>query len=73
LFTVSYWQDPIKYYRLTKAVYIFEDDQVLLHDQSFADYNSRLIVYDSRNHVFKFIKIANTPEVYVESLISPCS
>lgn len=72
LFTVSYWLEPIKYHRLTKAIYILEDDQVLLH-QSFADYNSRLIVYDSRNHAFKFTKVASIPEVYVESLISPCS
>jgi hypothetical protein len=72
LFTVStYMRDPNKYYRLTKAVYIYEDDQVLL--QTYGDWNSRLILYDYKKSAFKFTKIASSPEVCVESLISPCS
>ena len=71
LFTTSYLRDPNKAYSLTKAVYIYEDDKVLL--QTYGDWNSKLIVYDYRKSAFKFTKIASSPEVCVESLISPCS
>jgi hypothetical protein len=80
LFTVSYMRDPSKSYYLTKAVYMFEDGQVLL--QSLGDWYSKLIVYDPRIGTFKFVKFQNKrvydpisvngPEVCLESLISPC-
>jgi F-box interacting protein len=56
----------------TKALYVSEDDQVLLECQS------GLVVYNSRDGTFKTPEIQNinswmVPEVYEESLISPCS
>ena len=56
----------------TKALYITEDDQVLLQ------YQAKLIVYNSRDGTFKTHDTQNLngwlpPEVYQESLISPCS
>jgi F-box interacting protein len=56
----------------TKALYVSEDDQVLLESQS------ELVVYNSRDGSFKTPEIQNingwmVPEVYEESLISPCS
>ncbi|GAU47965.1 hypothetical protein TSUD_280240 [Trifolium subterraneum] len=80
LFTVSYMQDPSMSYYLTKAFYMFEDDQVLL--QSFGDLRLKLIVYDPKIGTFKFIKFQNksicdmisrSTEFCLESLISPCS
>ncbi|CAJ2658999.1 unnamed protein product [Trifolium pratense] len=81
LFSVSYMQDhPSESYYLTKAFYMFEDDQVLL--QYFGDLGLKLIVYDPRIGTFKFIKFENKSiynmispctEFCIESLISPCS
>jgi len=56
----------------TKALYIYEDDQVLL------EYMMKLVVYNSRDGTFKTLKIQRRrdwmiPEVYQESLISPCA
>ncbi|KAJ1428800.1 F-box-like domain superfamily [Sesbania bispinosa] len=72
LFRVPYMGDPGYSYPYTKALYISEDDEVLL------EFQSELVVYDSRNGTFKTPEIQNingwmVPEVYVESLISPCS
>ncbi|KAK7412628.1 hypothetical protein VNO78_04135 [Psophocarpus tetragonolobus] len=55
----------------TKAICISEDDQVLL------EFQSELAVYNPRNGTFKIPEIQDmnkcmTPEIYVESLISPC-
>jgi F-box interacting protein len=55
-----------------RALYIYEDDQVLL------DRRSKLVVYNSRDGTFKTLKIKRRhgwmiPEVYQESLISPYS
>jgi hypothetical protein len=71
LFTIPHIQDPRSSYGLTKVVNIFEDDQVLL--EYIEDWNSirKSIVYDFKNNIFKFTDFENTPEVYVESLISP--
>lgn len=80
LYTVSYMRDPNKSYKLYKAVYIFEDDQVLL--ESIGDWTFKLIVYDSRINTFTFPKFLNNsvynskycgPEVSSESLILPWS
>jgi len=55
----------------TKALYLTDDDQVLLK------YQAELVVYNSRDGTFKTLEIQNinrwmVPEVYQESLISPC-
>jgi F-box interacting protein len=75
LFTVSYMQDPNMSYILTKAIYMFEDDQVLLELKVDGDSHKRLIVYDPRINTFKFTnyqkKSVYDSEVCVESLISP--
>jgi F-box interacting protein len=80
LFTVSYMRDPSKSYVLDKAIYSFEDDQVLL--ESRGDWGLRLIVYDHKINTFKFTKFQNKsvynsiyhgPHVSVESLILPWS
>ncbi|XP_058721893.1 F-box/kelch-repeat protein At3g23880-like isoform X3 [Vicia villosa] len=55
---------------LTKALDIFEDDQVLLVER----WNKKLIVYDFKNDTFKVTSLFPTlPEICTESLISPCS
>jgi F-box interacting protein len=56
----------------TKAFYVYEDDQVLLECQS------KLVIYNSRDGTFKSLEIQSTdgwmvPQVYQQSLISPCS
>jgi hypothetical protein len=51
-----------------KAIHIFEDDQVLV---KFSPH-SKIFVYNSRNCTFKCANFERTPEVCVESLISPC-
>ncbi|KAL5056540.1 hypothetical protein RYX36_037222 [Vicia faba] len=55
---------------LTKALDIFEDDQVLFVER----WNDKLIVYDFKNHTFKLtVMFRSLPEICTESLISPCS
>ncbi|KEH32820.1 putative F-box domain-containing protein [Medicago truncatula] len=80
LFTVCHMQYPCKSYGFTKVINIFEDDQVLLEfiDDSIDDsiegtwiWNS--VVYNSKNDTFNFTKFESTPEICIESLISPCS
>jgi len=83
LFTVSYMEDPFymwgpsKSYALTKVVYIFEDDQVLL--ESKGSWSKKLVVYDPKNDIFKlqynsaYNLSDGAPEVCVESLLSPWS
>ncbi|KAI5401812.1 hypothetical protein KIW84_066325 [Lathyrus oleraceus] len=62
-------------YVYTKALYISEDDQVLMEYLKMGKFS--LVVYDSINNTFKIPKFQNnihsemTSEVYVESLISP--
>ncbi|CAL0301196.1 unnamed protein product [Lupinus luteus] len=72
LYRVPYMEntDSIPY---TKALCISENDEVLLECQS------TLVVYNSRNGTFRVPRIqeigrwATVTEIYVESLISPCS
>ncbi|AES68643.1 putative F-box domain-containing protein [Medicago truncatula] len=83
LFTVSYMEDPFymwgpsKSYALTKVVYIFEDEQVLL--ESNGSWSKKLVVYDPKDDMFKlqyncaYNLSDGAPEVYVESLLSPWS
>ncbi|XP_058754919.1 F-box/kelch-repeat protein At3g23880-like [Vicia villosa] len=64
------------FYGYTKALYISEDDKVLMECTKMG-INS-LVVYDSINNNFKIPKFQYdnegdmTSEVYVESLVSPC-
>jgi len=56
----------------TRALYVYEDHQVLL------EYLRKLVVYNSRDGTFKALKVQKRhgwmfPDVYQESLISPCS
>ncbi|KAK2439888.1 F-box/kelch-repeat protein [Trifolium repens] len=78
LYTISYKRDPSKSYVLNKAIYIFENGQVLL--ESHGDWGLKLIVYNPKINTFKFTKFQNKsvynsryhePEVSVESLILP--
>ncbi|XP_058754910.1 F-box/kelch-repeat protein At3g23880-like [Vicia villosa] len=63
------------FYGYTKALYISEDDKVLMECMKMGI--SSLVVYDSINNNFKIPKFQYknegemTPDVYVESLISP--
>jgi hypothetical protein len=70
-------RDPSISYTLYKAIYIFEDDQVLL--ESRGDWDMKLIVYNPKINTFKFTEFQSEsvynsnyhgPEVSVESLIS---
>ena len=60
-------------YTHSKALYVYKDDQVLL------ELKSKLVLYNSTDDTFKALKIPMRrhnwmiPEVYQESLISPCS
>ena len=65
LFTISYRPT------FRKAVYIFKDEQVLLKPTE--DWIDDYIFYNCRDGTSKNIDFENTPEVCVESLISPCS
>ncbi|GAU13408.1 hypothetical protein TSUD_127040 [Trifolium subterraneum] len=82
LYTVPYLRDPGKSHYLTKALYIFEDDRLLL--ECMADWGFKLIVYDPKISTSKFVEFENNesvydstyggqpePEICVESLISP--
>jgi len=83
LFTISYMPDPSKYYIFTKALCVFDNHhQVLLESTRDwgTNWNTKLIVYNSRNSTFRFTNVPNnsaynprngSPEVCVESLISP--
>jgi len=67
-----------------KALYISEDEQLLMgfyDSQGFGSYKLKLVVYDSKNGALEISEIQNilshgmqqNPQVYIESLISPCS
>jgi hypothetical protein len=71
LFRVSYMGN-VGCYPYTKALYVTDDDQALLEHQF------ELVIYNSRDGTFKILEFPNikgwmVPEVYQESLISPCS
>ncbi|RHN69938.1 putative F-box associated interaction domain-containing protein [Medicago truncatula] len=62
----------------TKVVYISEDDQFLIDLYERTSSKMKLGVYDSKIGTLKFHMIQNIngwmgPEIYAESLISPCS
>jgi hypothetical protein len=73
-------RDPSISYTLYKAIYIFEDDQVLL--ESCGDWDMKLIVYNPKIDTFMFTEFQSEsvynsnyhgPEGSVESLLSPWS
>ncbi|RHN65301.1 putative F-box domain-containing protein [Medicago truncatula] len=71
LFTISYMQDPYRpSYDVFKAVYIFEDYLVRQVSQSFGQ--QKFIFYNRRNDTSRLFVSVDTPEVCIESLISPC-
>jgi hypothetical protein len=76
-YTVPYIRDGVFHF-YTKALYISEDDQLLINFYHLESNELELVVYDSKNGTLKIpqIEIINRsldPEVYIESLISPCS
>ena len=71
LFHVPYKGD-VGWGNYTRALYVYDDDRVLL------ELMGKLVVYNSRDGTFKTIRIQKyggwmMPEVFQESLISPCS
>jgi hypothetical protein len=62
--------DHAKSYRLTKAIYAFEDDKVML--EYVENQKKNVVVYDSKNGTLKFTMFQRALEASVESLISPC-
>jgi len=71
LFTMSYAKDPRYCSAHPKAIYIFEDDQVLL--KCVGNFNFNYFVYNFRKGTIKLTNFQNILEIYIESLISPCS
>jgi F-box interacting protein len=62
----------------TKDLYFSEDDQLLINLYNSGSNELELAVYDSKNGTLRIPQIQNIdrsmdPEVYIESLISPCS
>ncbi|XP_058722095.1 F-box/kelch-repeat protein At3g23880-like [Vicia villosa] len=77
LFSVSYMQHPSECYILCNALYIFEDDRLLLDTHEFPhedeDGKKKLVVYDPKNDTFEVTRFTNVLTVCLETLISPCS
>lgn len=78
LYNIPYMGDQVlNPYSKSRCYAISDDDQVLMDFQEFLTLTS--FVYDSKNGTFnipEFQHISSSylnPEVYVESLISPCS
>jgi len=60
----------------TKALYISEDDQMLVDFYELGSNELKLVVYDSKNGTLNIPEIQNInrlmePVVYIESLLSP--
>jgi hypothetical protein len=71
LFTFPYIRDPNHSHVAFKPIYIFENGQVIL--KFMWCFNFYVALYDSKNGTLVSTYFTNTPEVCVESLISPCS
>jgi F-box interacting protein len=68
LFTISNMRDSLTpFYPYIKATYVFEDHQVMIES-----IRHKYILYNFRNGTSKLVEFENTPEICVESLISPC-
>ncbi|XP_039686646.1 F-box/kelch-repeat protein At3g23880 [Medicago truncatula] len=77
LYRVPYMEDR-GLCRYTKALYISEDEQLLMDFKELESQKLKLFVYDSNDGTLEIPEIQNIggwmdPEVYIESLISPCS
>lgn len=64
-------------YAFTKALYISDEDQVLMDLHELGSIELKVGVYDFKNGILKILEIQNSnhlmdPKVYIESL-SPCS
>jgi len=75
LYNVSYMGDQ-SLHAYTKTLYIYEDDQMLMSFNGMGT-NMKLGLYDSKTSTLKipeiqYIGCCMDPQVYVESLISPC-
>ncbi|GAU28237.1 hypothetical protein TSUD_118440 [Trifolium subterraneum] len=72
LFTVPYMREPTKSHVGFRPIYINEDDQVIL--EFIGDFDIYLALYHSKSGTLIPTNFeCGTPEVSVESLISPCS
>jgi hypothetical protein len=78
LYTVSYTSD-VGYYAIAKPLYIYEGHKLLMdfHVLDYGNLKLKLGFYDSKNGTLKILNNQNIdrfrdPEVYAESLISPC-
>ena len=65
-------------YAFTKALYISDEDQVLMDLHELGSIELKLGVYGFKNGILKILEIQNSnhlidPKVYIESLISPRS
>ncbi|CAK8564702.1 unnamed protein product [Lathyrus sativus] len=69
LLSVSYMQDRSKCCLLFDALYIFDDDRVLLETEE--DSKTKVVVYDPKNDTFKVALFKDRLHVCLESLISP--
>jgi F-box interacting protein len=67
LFNVSYRGYPRNYNIFGEAIYIFENDQVMLKFTG----SSKLKCIDPKNGTFRTFQFQSNPEVCVESLILP--
>ncbi|XP_058784571.1 F-box/kelch-repeat protein At3g23880-like [Vicia villosa] len=77
LYNVRCMKDQV-FYSYTKALYISEDDQFLINFYDLRSKKLKLAIYDSKNCIWKNpgthnVKSSSNVEVYIESLISPCS
>jgi hypothetical protein len=76
LYRVPHWRDLDIGFRYDEALYISEDDQLLMSCKNWL--LLKFAVYDSKKDTFITPKLPSIgrfllPQVYVESLISPCS
>jgi F-box interacting protein len=76
LYRVPHWRDLDIGFRYDEALYISEDDQLLMYCKNWL--LLKFAVYDSKKDTFITPKLPTIgrfllPQVYVESLISPCS
>lgn len=74
-YSVPYMEDQGSF-SYTKALYISEDDRILVDFRDLGSNEVKLVVYDSKNGTFNIPEILNMnclmePVVYIESLILP--
>jgi F-box interacting protein len=81
LFCVSYMEQNPYFYRHSKPIWISKDDQMLMESKSRRKGIMYLVVYSYKSgtsnspmigNITSTTREWNTPEVYAESLVSPC-